>query len=63
MKENLLNRGYNSYVQKKIKWTSSKNIKIIAIVLLIVLILAMLSMNFWLIYKFMNVIEANSVLF
>ncbi len=61
MKENLFKIGYSSYLNKdNLKKTSSKNFKIKIFFIFVALLFFCLTLNIFLIYKFINILEASS---
>jgi len=69
MKEDFFNVGYSSYLKEieknKTKWTSyiiEKILKHKIISTTIVIALVFTIINFWLIFKFMSVIETSSLI-
>ncbi len=68
MKEDFFKVGYSTYLHKKskqTKWTRSivKSIfKHKYIIIICTSIMTCLIMNFWLIYKFMRILEMNTIL-
>ena len=68
MKEDFFKVGYTTYLSrksKKLTWTSKIKkviIKYKFIITIIAVIISCLIMNFWLIYKFLKILEMNPIL-
>ena len=61
MKENLFKIGYSSYLNKdNLKNKSNKNFKIKIFFIFVALLFFCLTLNIFLIYKFINILEASS---
>lgn len=68
MEEDFFKVGYSTYLHqksKKIKWTrgiTKKLFKHKFIIIICISIFICLIMNFWLIFKFMKILEMNTIL-